>query len=110
MKWFLFLWAAPVSLLLGWYFLSLNDVSFGVFMLTREAHDLVFKVYGDILGVDPALLPPMVLRAILVDSLVVFALVAFRKRKAIAAWWRGRQVSSASREALSIENNLSSAP
>ena len=59
MKWLLFLWAGPVALLFGWYFLSLNDLSFGIFMLTREAHDLVFRIYGNILGIDPALLPPM---------------------------------------------------
>ncbi|MCX8998890.1 DUF6105 family protein [Rhizobiaceae bacterium BDR2-2] len=111
MKWFLFLWAGPVALLLGWYFLSLNDMSFGIFMLTRQAHDLVFQIYGNMLGIDPALLPPMVLRAIAVDSLLVLALLAFRRRKRIAAWWRERQASSASeRAALSIEDNLSSAP
>lgn len=113
MKWFLFLWAGPVALLLGWYFLSLNDISFGVFMLTRQAHDLVFRVYGNILGVDPASLPPLVLRAIVVDSLIVAGLVALRRRKRIAAWWRGRQASPApvaERASLSIDDNLSSAP
>lgn len=113
MKWFLLLWAAPVGLLFGWYFLSLNDMSFGVFMLTRQAHDLVFQIYGNILGVDPAILPPMVLRAIAFDSLLVLALVAFRRRKRIAAWWRARQASSPvvdERKSLSMEDSLSSAP
>lgn len=113
MKWFLFLWAGPVALLFSWYFLSLNDISFGVFMLTRQAHDLVFQVYGNILGVDPAILPPMVLRAIVVDSLFVIALVAFRRRKKIAAWWQARQVSAVpvpERASLSMDDNLSSAP
>ena len=107
MKWFIILWAGPVALLFGWYFLSLNDVSFGVFMLTREAHDLVFRIYGNILGIDPALLPPMVLRAIAVDSLFVVALLAFRRRKQIAAWWRGRQEASAAEQVpASINDNL----
>jgi len=111
MKWFLFLWAGPVALLFGWYFLSLNDMSFGIFMLTREAHDLVFRIYGNILGIDPALLPPMVLRAIAVDSLFVVALVAFRRRKKIAAWWRARQALPAVEPVpTSINDNLPIAP
>lgn len=107
MKWFLFLWAGPVALLFGWYFLSLNDMSFGIFMLTREAHDLVFRIYGNILGIDPALLPPMVMRAIAVDSLFVVALVAFRRRKTIAAWWRERQAAPVAEQvATSVNDNL----
>jgi len=109
MKWFLFLWAGPVGTLFAWYFLSLNDMSFGIFMLTRQAHDLVFQLYGNILGIDPAILPGMVMKAIATDSLFVVALVLFRRRRRIAAWWRARQASP-EREALSIEDNLSSAP
>lgn len=48
MKWFLIFWGGPVMLLTGWYGLSYYDMSFGVFMLTREAHELVFRVYGSI--------------------------------------------------------------
>ena len=47
MKWFLILWACPVLLLTGWYGLSYYDMNFGIFMLTRQAHDLVFAVYGN---------------------------------------------------------------
>lgn len=111
MKWLLIFWAAPVGLLFSWYFLSANDMSFGIFMLTREAHDLVFNLYGSILGIDPALLPPMVLRAIVVDSLFVFALIAFRQRRRIWSWWKARQAkSSGSDAALTSPDNLSSAP
>ncbi len=81
MKWLLILWAAPVSLLTGWYALSYYDMSFGFFMLTRQTHDLVFEIYGNILGIPPENLPPLVARAIAFDSLVVFAIIAWRKRK-----------------------------
>ncbi|MFK3778392.1 DUF6105 family protein [Agrobacterium sp. NPDC089420] len=102
MKWFLILWAGPVALLAGWYWLSYYDMSFGFYMLTRQTHDLVFEIYGNILGLPPESLPPLVARAIAVDSLIVFAIVAFRKRKQIAAWWRGRQSAArASAESLS---------
>ncbi|MGQ2949817.1 MAG: DUF6105 family protein [Agrobacterium sp.] len=102
MKWFLILWAGPVALLGSWYWLSYYDMSFGFYMLTRQTHDLVFQIYGNILGLPPESLPPLVARAILVDSLIVFAILAFRKRKQIAAWWTGRQSTArASAESLS---------
>ncbi|MGG2477872.1 DUF6105 family protein, partial [Rhizobium sp. BR5] len=83
MKWFLILWAGPVALLGSWYWLSYYDMSFGFYMLTRQTHDLVFEIYGNILGLPPESLPPLVARAIAVDSLIVFAILAFRKRKQI---------------------------
>lgn len=49
MKWLLILWAGPVLLLSSWYGLSYYDMSFGFFMLTRQTHDLVFQIYGNIL-------------------------------------------------------------
>jgi hypothetical protein len=93
MKWFLILWAGPVALLVSWYGLSYYDMSFGFFMLTRQTHDLVFTIYGNILGLPPGTLPPLVARAMLFDSGVVFAIVVFRKRRQIAEWWRRRQLS-----------------
>ncbi len=108
MKWFLILWAGPVTLLGSWYSLSYYDMSFGFFMLTRQTHDLVFQIYGNILGIPPETIPPLVMRAIVVDSLIVFAIIAFRKRKSIAAWWRGRQSSEAA--SLASAESLSKAP
>ncbi|MCJ8518941.1 hypothetical protein ABID21_001843 [Pseudorhizobium tarimense] len=107
MKWFLILWAGPILLLGSWYGLSYNDMSFGIFMLTRQAHDLVFQVYSQVLGIPAEDIPPLVARAIVVDSFVVFAIIGFRRRKKIAAWWRDRQASS---EALASEESLSRAP
>ncbi|MEB2846065.1 hypothetical protein GAO09_19775 [Rhizobiales bacterium RZME27] len=107
MKWFLILWAGPVLLLGAWYGLSYYDISFGFFMLTRQTHDLVFQVYSQILGIPAEDLPPLVARAIAVDSLIVLAIIAYRKRKAIAAWWNGRQSPEA---ALASDKSLSSAP
>jgi hypothetical protein len=96
MKWFLILWAGPVALLISWYGLSYYDMSFGFFMLTRQTHDLVFDIYGGILGIPPETIPPLVARAIAFDSLVVFSIIAFRKRREIAAWWRRRHQLSGS--------------
>jgi hypothetical protein len=109
MKWFLILWAGPILLLGSWYGLSYNDMSFGVFMLTRQAHDLVFQVYSGVLGIPAEDIPPLVMRAIMVDSTVVFMIIGFRRRKSIAAWWRRRQ-EMRSDPILSRDESLSSAP
>jgi hypothetical protein len=111
MKWFLILWGGPILLLGSWYGLSANDMSFGIFMLTRQAHDLVFSIYGNILGIPPETIPPLVFRAVIVDSGVLFAIMGFRHRKKILAWWQARQSKEVSdRAALSRDDNLSSAP
>lgn len=108
MKWFLILWAGPVALLGAWYFLSLHDMSFGFFMLTRQTHDLVFEIYGNILGIAPEKLPALVARAIAVDSLIVMGIIALRKRRQILAWFRNRYGSPVSD--LAKDASLSSAP
>ena len=107
MKWFLILWAFPIALLGSWYGLSYYDMNFGVFMLTRDAHDLVFQIYGNILGIAPENIPPLVARAIVVDSFIVLGIVAFRRRRQILAWWQARRQSS---PALARDESLSSAP
>ncbi len=110
MKWFLILWAGPVLLLTSWYGLSYYDMSFGFFMLTRQTHDLVFQIYGNILGIAPETIPPLVARAIAFDSFIVLGIVAFRKRKQIAAWWQKRQASRSGAVSLPSDESLSSAP
>ncbi|MBB4066721.1 DUF6105 family protein [Gellertiella hungarica] len=108
MKWFLIFWAGPIVLLGTWYGLSYYDMNFGFFMLTRQTHDLVFQIYGKILGLPPEILPGLVARAVVVDSLVLFAIIAFRRRRQIAAWWRERSGNGA--QALPSDDSLSSAP
>ncbi|OCP01228.1 MULTISPECIES: DUF6105 family protein [unclassified Ensifer] len=113
MKWFLILWGGPVLLLTGWYGLSYHDMSFGFFMLTRQTHDLVFQIYGNVLGIPPETIPPLVARAIVVDSLIVFAIIGYRKRRQIAAWYRrrfGAAAPQSERPPLASEASLSSAP
>lgn len=107
MKWFLGLWAGPLVLLATWYGLSYNDMHFGFFMLTRETHDLVFEVYGAMLGIPPEDIPPLVARALVLDTGIVLAILAFRRRRQIAAWWQARRQAEAPRVR---EESLSSAP
>ena len=44
-------WALPLVVFWGWYFLSLYNIHFGYVLLTRQAHDLLFDLYGDMIGV-----------------------------------------------------------
>lgn len=110
MKWLLVFWAGPVLFLGAWYYLSYYDISFGIYMLSRPMHDLVFQIYGKILGIPPETIPPLVARAIAFDSLLVFAIIAFRKRAEIRAWWKARQASKSGRSRLPSNESLSKAP
>lgn len=86
MRYIFALWAAPLILFWGWFFISLNDMHFGYVMLSRGFHDLLFQLYGDILGIDPAIIPGMVAKACIIDTLLLLAFWAFRRRKLIKAW------------------------
>lgn len=111
MKWILILWALPLTLLGSWYWLSYYDINFGYLILTRQLHDLVFEIYGQVLGIPPQDIPPLVLKAVIIDSLALFSILAFRRRKKIAAAYRRWKGEGQSPEAdLSIDDNLSRAP
>lgn len=94
MKYIFGVWATPLVLFWGWYFLSLNDINFGYVMLSRQLHDLVFELYGQMLGIDPATIPGLVARACLIDTLLICAFWAYRRRRELLAWWRGRRSAS----------------
>lgn len=86
MKYVFAVWATPLVLFWGWYFLSLNDIHFGYIMLTRQAHDLIFQLYGQMIGVDPKAIPMLVAQACLLDTGLIVAIWAFRRRREIRAW------------------------
>mgnify|MGYP001072076847 CR=1 FL=1 len=91
MRYVFALWAAPLLLFWGWFFVSFNDMNFGYVMLSRQFHDLLFQVYGNILGLDPAIIPGMVAKACIVDTLLLVAFWAFRRRKLIWAWIKAKR-------------------
>ncbi|CAG1011083.1 hypothetical protein RHIZO_03916 [Rhizobiaceae bacterium] len=86
MKYVFAVWATPLVLFWGWYFLSLNDIHFGYIMLTRQAHDLIFQLYGQMIGMDPQAIPMLVAQACIFDTGLIVAIWAFRRRREIRAW------------------------
>lgn len=96
MRTLLTLWALPLVLFWGWYFLSLNDINFGYLILSRQLHDFVFQLYGNMLGMDPKEIPPLIARACMFDSTFVAAIWAFRRRRTIAGWLKAVQARWAS--------------
>ncbi len=80
----LLLWALPILLFGVWYGLSANDINFGTLMFSRELHDYIFTIYGNLLGIEPEAMPSFLLKAIITDSAIVLSFVAWRKR---SVWW-----------------------
>lgn len=99
MRWVFAVWAFPMVFIWGWYFLSYYDINFGYIMLSRQVHELVFEIYGNQLGVDPKLVPWLVAKVCIFDTLLIVAIWAFRRRRAIAAWIRSK------REARTVEQS-----
>lgn len=88
MRWVLIFWGVPMGLFWGWYYLSYNDINFGMLFMSRLFHDFAFRFYGDILGIDPEVIPAMVARACILDTALIFSILAFRRRREIVQWWR----------------------
>ena len=84
MRIILVLWAVPLCLFWSWYTLSFFDISFGTVFFSRELHDLVFRVYGNTLGVPADEIPAMVAWACAVDTALIGSIAAWRWR---AGWF-----------------------
>ena len=49
--------------------------------LARELHDLVFTIYGNLLGLPPESIPPLVLKAIILDTFLVIGFIVIKRRR-----------------------------
>ena len=108
MRWFLGLWFVPLGMFWGWYYASKADV--GLMFFTRFVHDQTFAIYGNALGIDPEIIPGLVDKACVIDSLIVLAIWMFARRKRIIAWVRERRAIDMPTEPVHSEASLSSAP
>lgn len=91
MRYILMFWAVPMGLFWGWFGLSYYDMNFGWLILSRVVHDFAFQFYGDLIGIDPATIPPLVARACVVDTGIIFGIFAWRRRADIRSWWDARR-------------------
>ena len=80
MRLLLILWAFPLVFFWGWFGLSYYDINFGINFFTRRTHDIVFILYGRILGMPPGEVPLALVKIFAFDSVLVFALAAWRWR------------------------------
>ncbi|RLQ87722.1 DUF6105 family protein [Notoacmeibacter ruber] len=84
-------WVVPLTLYTLWFILSANDINFGSIYLSRQMHDIVMQTYANLLGIDPAIIPALLIRAVVWDLAVVLAILAYRRRREIKAWWQARK-------------------
>ena len=82
MRIILVLWFVPILLFGGWYALSFYDLNFGFFFLERGFHDLIFQIYGNMLGMPGEDVPALIAGAFFVDSLLILGIAAVRWHKA----------------------------
>lgn len=84
-------WFLPMAFFWGWYTLASNDWSGGMYFFSRGMYDEVFGTYSSILGIEESTIVWLVIRACIVDTILIFAIYGFRKRREIMAWWRARR-------------------
>lgn len=109
MRWLLIAWFAPVTFLAAWLWLAPLD--FGYVLFSRQTYDQTFGLYAGVLGVPAETLPPLVVRALMLDSAIVLGLYALRRRRAIiAALRRWNDARGQSSKAVARLDSLSSAP
>ena len=84
MRIILILWALPIIFFWGWYGLSFNDINFGVLFLSREFHDHMFAIYGNILQMPAEEIPAKIAWVFFIDSLFLLSIAVFRWR---AKWY-----------------------
>ena len=60
----------------------------------REVFDQTFAIYGAILGMTPEEIGWLIAEAILIDSLILLAIIAFRRRRTIAAYIAQRRAAA----------------
>lgn len=110
MRYIIGFWALPMTIFWGWYYLSYNDIHFGYLFLSRTVHDFAFQMYGNILGIAPEAIPPLVVRACILDTAIIFAIFGFRRRREILSYFRELRSRFEVAQNESSDLNRSSAP
>mmetsp|Transcript_3673 Transcript_3673/g.4878 ORF Transcript_3673/g.4878 Transcript_3673/m.4878 type:complete len:110 (+) Transcript_3673:116-445(+) len=84
----------------------MNDMSFGIYFLTREFNDMYFGIYSKITGVEVDAIRSSLPRILLVDTVFVFAVVYFKPFSRLRNWWK--KYRAAKREKAETETKVQS--
>lgn len=107
MRYIFWFWFLPMGFLWSWYLLSYHDISFGLSFFSRQMHDLVFAIYGQLLGIEKPVIVKLLIKACIVDTFLIMGIFAFRKRRQLAAWWQARR---AAKRDQAVAADVESAP
>ena len=92
MRYLFFFWFLPLGLFWGWFGLSYYDINFGSIYFSRLFHDFVFQIYADTIGLERQVIVDLLIKACIVDTAILFSIIAFRRRKQIRDWWTGNPI------------------
>ena len=83
MKYLFALWAAPLVVFWGWFYLRFTTCS--AMSSCRAQGTIWFPALRELLGIEPEIIPPMVARLAYL-TVVICAIWAFRRRRELSAW------------------------
>ncbi|MEO0497211.1 MAG: DUF6105 family protein [Pseudomonadota bacterium] len=95
MRWLLIAWFTPLAIFWGWLGLAYVDAWPSSVFFSRVLYDSVFVVYEQMTGLNESQLISYLAKICILDSLIVLAIYAFRRRKLIRAWWASRRAPEA---------------
>jgi len=102
-RYLLVFWAIPLGSFWAWFSLSYFNAGLGTIYLTRGFHDLYFQVCGELLGMDPEKIPFLIAKACVIDTLVIFGLIALGRWRRILDWINAPRRARVSTSALAID-------
>jgi hypothetical protein len=106
MRAILLLWTIPLVFFWTWFALSAYDISFGTIFFSRQLHDLMMQIYGNMIGVDPKTVPMLLAWACIVDTAIILAIAAFRWRRkwvpAVRDWLHGLRSKGAGEGVVAV--------
>ena len=69
----------------------MNDMSFGIYFLTREFNDMYFGIYSQITGVEVDAIRSSLPRILLIDTVFVFAVAYYKPFRRLRNWWKNNR-------------------
>ena len=71
MRYVFWFWFVPLGFFWGWYGLSYHDIDLGLSFFSRASHDLLFAIYEHVLGLEKAIIVGLLIKACIVDTILI---------------------------------------